>query len=42
MDTYVVGEAAGSVSICVDSDVMGGFQAELVVTLNATDGKAGI
>ena len=40
MDTYVVGEEAGSVSICVDSDVMGGFQVEFVVTLSAMNGKA--
>ena len=40
MDAYDVGEEAGSVSICVDSGVTGGFQAELVVALSATDGKA--
>ena len=38
--SYAVGEAADSVSICVDSDVMDGFQAELVVALSAMDGKA--
>ena len=35
-----MGEETGSVSICVDSGVTGGFQAELVVTLVAMDGKA--
>ena len=41
MDTYVVNEATGSVSICVDSGVTEGFQAELIVALSAMDGKAG-
>lgn len=41
MGTYVIGEGAGSFSLCVDSGVMGGFQAQLVVALIATDGKAG-
>ena len=40
-DTYVVGEGAGTVSLCVDSGVMGGFQTQLIVALSATDGKAG-
>ena len=40
MDAYDVGEEAGSVSICVDSGVTEGFQAELVVALVAIDGKA--
>ena len=39
-DSYTVGEEAGSVSICVDSGVTGGFQAELVIALSAVDGKA--
>ena len=41
MDTYNVGEETGSVSICVDSGVTEGFQAELAVTFSAMDGKAG-
>ena len=41
MDAYGVGEETGPVSICVDSGVTKGFQAELAVTLSAMDGKAG-
>ena len=40
MDAYVVGEEVGSLNICVDSGVTEGFQAELIVTLSAMDGKA--
>ena len=40
MEEYVVGEEAGSVSVCIDSGVMDGFQAELVVDIIAMDGKA--
>ena len=41
MNAYGVGEENGSVSICVDSDVTEGFQAELAVTFSAIDDKAG-
>ena len=41
LNAYDVGEENGSVSICVDSGVTEGFQAELAVTFSAMDGKAG-
>ena len=40
MTEYSVAEDAGSVSVCVDSGVTGGFQADLTVSLSATDGTA--
>ena len=40
MDGYSVNEDAGAVKVCIDSGVTGGFQANLTVTLNTTDGTA--
>ena len=40
MDEYVVTEESGSVSVCVESGVMCGFETELTVSLTAQDGTA--
>ena len=40
MDEYTVNENEGAVSVCVDSGVTEGFEADLTVSLNATDGTA--
>ena len=39
-DMYYVDENDGSVTVCIDSDVTGGFQTVLTVSLTAADGKA--
>ena len=39
-DMYDVDENGGSVMVCIDSGVTGGFQAVLTVSLSAADGKA--
>ena len=40
MDEYTVIENEGAVSVCVDSGVTEGFEANLTVSLSATDGTA--
>ena len=40
MDGYNVNEGDGAVSVCVDSGVTEGFEADLTVSLSATDGIA--
>ena len=40
LDEYIVNEDAGAVSVCVDSGVTEGFQADLTVSLSAADGTA--
>ena len=40
LDEYSVNEDAGAVSVCVDSGVTEGFQADLTVSLSATGGRA--
>ena len=40
MDSYEVNEDAGSVGVCVDSGVTEGFEADLIVSLSATNGTA--
>ena len=37
---YSGNEEAGSIDICVDSDVTGGFETDLIVSFMAMDGKA--
>ena len=37
---YEIDEDGGSVMVCVDSGVTGGFQTALTVSLSASDGKA--
>ena len=39
-DMYDVDENGGSVMVCIDSGVTGGFQTVLTVSLSAADGKA--
>ena len=41
VDSYTFNEEAGDVMVCIDSDVTGGFQTDLVVSVTAIDGKAG-
>ena len=41
VDSYTFNEEAGDVMVCIDSGVTGGFQTDLVVSVTATDGKAG-
>ncbi|CAI7989325.1 hypothetical protein GBAR_LOCUS186, partial [Geodia barretti] len=41
-DEYTVNENEGAVSVCVDSRVTEGFEADLTVSLSATDGTASI
>ena len=40
MDEYAVIENEGAVGVCVDSGVTEGFEADLTVSLSATDGTA--
>lgn len=40
-DDYMIGEESGSLSVCVESGVMGGFETALTVSLTAQDGTAG-
>ena len=40
VDEYFVTEESGSVSVCVESGVMCGFETELTVSLTAQDGTA--
>ena len=40
-DSYTFNEEAGDVMVCIDSGVTNGFQTDLVVSVTATDGKAG-
>ena len=39
-DELIVQEGSGSLSICVESGVMGGFETALTVSLTAQDGTA--
>ena len=39
-DVYVVFEVTGVVEVCVDSGVTEGFQTNLTVTINASNGSA--
>ena len=39
-ENYTVGEENGTVSVCVDSGVRGGFETALTVSLTAEDGTA--
>ena len=39
-DEYRIGEDSGSVSVCVESGVSGGFETALTVGLAAQDGTA--
>ena len=40
LDGYIINEDAGAVSMCVDSGVTEGFEADLTVSLSAADGTA--
>lgn len=40
MEEYSVDEESGSVSVCVESGVMGGFETALTVNLTAQEGTA--
>ena len=40
-DEYMIREGSGSLSVCVESGVMGGFETALTVSLTAQDETAG-
>ena len=40
-DEYMIGEGSGSLSVCVESGVMGGFETALTISLTVQDKTAG-
>ena len=41
MASYEVNEEALNFVICIDTGITAGFQTDLVISITATDGKAG-